>query len=107
MREQGRSLEDNREFPDCTHDTVNGFHYPHEAYVATDSRYTGRVTVPALWDRKTKRIVSNESSETGIIPKGTPVDYASPHDRARLAALTNCFRFRCVFRSEHTKEGRP
>ena len=23
---------------------------------------------------------------TGIIPKGTPVDYAQPHDRARLAA---------------------
>jgi putative glutathione S-transferase len=82
----GPELRGQSRIPDCTPDTVNGFHYLHQAYVATDSRYTGRVTVPALWDRKTKRIVSNESSETGIIPKGTPVDYAGPHDGARLAA---------------------
>ena len=35
----------------------------HEIYTAADNRYTGRVTVPVLWDKKRKTIVSNESSE--------------------------------------------
>ena len=35
----------------------------HEIYTAADPGYTGRVTVPVLWDRKHKTIVSNESSE--------------------------------------------
>ena len=42
---------------------MNGFHYLYEAYVATDKGYTGKVTVPTLWDKKTKRIVNNELSE--------------------------------------------
>ena len=39
---------------------MNGFRYMHEAYTATEPRYTGKVTVPTLWDKKTKRIVNNE-----------------------------------------------
>lgn len=35
----------------------------HEVYARQTPPYTGRVTVPVLWDRKTKRIVSNESAE--------------------------------------------
>jgi len=31
---------------------VNGFHYLHEAYTATDKTYTGKVTVPTLWDKE-------------------------------------------------------
>jgi putative glutathione S-transferase len=42
---------------------VNGFRYLHQAYTASDPNYTGKVTVPTLWDKKTKRIVNNESSE--------------------------------------------
>ena len=60
---QGWTYEDNPAFPDCTPDRVNGFHYLHEAYTASDPRYTGKVTVPTLWDKKTRRIVNNESSE--------------------------------------------
>ena len=40
-------------------DPVNGFDYLAQAYAATDSGYSGRVTVPALWDKETRRIVSN------------------------------------------------
>jgi len=40
-------------------DPVNGFRFLAEAYAATDPTYSGRVTVPALWDKETKRIVSN------------------------------------------------
>jgi len=46
-----------------TADTVNGFRYHHELYTAADPRYTGRATVPVLWDKRRGTIVSNESSE--------------------------------------------
>jgi putative glutathione S-transferase len=63
LRQQGWMFDDDPAFPDCTPDTVNGFRYLHQAYTATDPRYTGKVTVPTLWDSKTRRIVNNESSE--------------------------------------------
>ncbi len=62
-RSQGWTFEDDPQFPDCTPDLINHFHYMHEAYSATDPHYTGKVTVPTLWDTKTRRIVNNESSE--------------------------------------------
>jgi putative glutathione S-transferase len=44
-------------------DEVNGFEYLAEAYDATDTRYDGRISVPALWDTETGQIVSNESAD--------------------------------------------
>ncbi|HYA37951.1 MAG TPA: glutathione S-transferase family protein [Candidatus Methylomirabilis sp.] len=46
-----------------TLDVVNGFTYLHQAYTHTTPDYSGRVTVPVLWDRQTQRIVNNESSD--------------------------------------------
>src|SRR5215468_5492520 len=63
LREQGWTYEANPQFPDCLPDTVNGFRYLHQAYSASNPGYTGKVTVPTLWDKKTRRIVNNESSE--------------------------------------------
>ena len=63
LRQQGWTFEDDPAYPDCTPDSVNGFHYLHEAYTATDARYTGKVTVPTLWDKQTRRIVNNEFPE--------------------------------------------
>ncbi len=40
-------------------DPINGFQFLSEAYKATDPDYTGRVTVPVLWDKQTNRIVNN------------------------------------------------
>jgi glutathionyl-hydroquinone reductase len=40
-------------------DPVNGFHFLSEAYRATDPNFSGRVTVPVLWDKQTRRIVNN------------------------------------------------
>ena len=37
--------------------------YLHQVYTAVKPDYTGRVTVPVLFDKKTKTIVNNESSE--------------------------------------------
>jgi putative glutathione S-transferase len=47
----------------CTPDTLNGFDYLREAYVAADPDATCRVTVPVLWDKKQGTIVNNESAE--------------------------------------------
>ncbi|UTV87005.1 glutathione S-transferase family protein [Cobetia amphilecti] len=44
-------------------DPINGVRYHHQLYTLTDPHYTGRVTVPALWDKQTGRIVNNESAE--------------------------------------------
>ena len=44
---------------DPIHNAIN----VHEIYTAAQADYTGRVTVPILWDKKTNTIVSNESSE--------------------------------------------
>jgi putative glutathione S-transferase len=41
----------------------SGFQFLHEAYSATDGNYTGKVTVPVLWDVRTRTIVNNESIE--------------------------------------------
>ena len=44
-------------------DPIVNASYLYEVYVAAKPDYTGRVTVPILWDKKTNTIVSNESSE--------------------------------------------
>jgi len=50
-------------FADCGPDEINGFRHLHQAYTAARPGFTGKVTVPVLWDRKTKTIVNNESSQ--------------------------------------------
>ena len=47
----------------ATGDTLYGFDFLHQIYTRADPAYTGRVTVPVLWDKKEETIVSNESSE--------------------------------------------
>jgi putative glutathione S-transferase len=49
--------------PDCTPDTANGYDYLYEVYTHAKPDYTGKVTVPVLWDKHLKTIVNNESSE--------------------------------------------
>ncbi len=60
MGEQGWSFTD---APGAIPDSVNGARYLHEIYTRADAKYTGRVSVPVLWDRETETIVNNESSE--------------------------------------------
>ena len=44
-------------------DPIHGAKYLHQVYTAARSDYSGRVTVPVLWDKETGTIVNNESSE--------------------------------------------
>ena len=48
---------------DCTGDRLGGRSYLHQLYSDAQADYTGRVTVPVLWDTRTHTIVNNESSE--------------------------------------------
>jgi len=47
----------------ATGDDLYGYDYLHQIYTRADPHYSGRVTVPVLWDKKTETIVSNESAE--------------------------------------------
>jgi putative glutathione S-transferase len=60
MLEQGWTFDP---APGVIPDTVNNARYLHELYARSEPGYSGRVTVPVLWDKKTARIVSNESAD--------------------------------------------
>ncbi len=51
------------EAPGVIPDAVSAARYLYEVYTAARSDYSGRVTVPILWDKETATIVNNESSE--------------------------------------------
>lgn len=66
------SIADSRKHPEGWHfregeglipDIVNGATQLHQIYTKAEPNYSGRVTVPTLWDRETGTIVNNESSE--------------------------------------------
>jgi putative glutathione S-transferase len=64
VRTEGWTFGKHPVFPMCGEDSQHpGFRYLHQVYTACEPNYTGKVTVPTLWDKKTKRIVNNESSE--------------------------------------------
>lgn len=44
-------------------DAINGATYMHEIYTRADPHYTGRATVPVLWDKQRETIVNNESAD--------------------------------------------
>jgi glutathionyl-hydroquinone reductase len=49
--------------PVANRDTLNGVTYLHEIYTRADPHYTGRATVPVLWDKERRTIVNNESAD--------------------------------------------
>ncbi|TBR57905.1 glutathione-dependent reductase [Westiellopsis prolifica IICB1] len=72
--------------PGAIPDLVNHAQYLQDIYLKADPKYTGRVTVPVLWDKQTQTIVNNESRE---IMRMFDVEFASltmqkidlyPHD---------------------------
>ena len=66
-----------RDGPGHSEDPINGFKFLSEAYIATDPNYRGRVTVPVLWDTKTKRIVSNSDDDLLRMFNGEFADLAT------------------------------
>jgi putative glutathione S-transferase len=50
-------------YPGSDRDDLNGATYLHEIYSKADPHYTGRATVPVLWDKQRETIVNNESAD--------------------------------------------
>jgi putative glutathione S-transferase len=76
-----------REGPGHGPDPVCNFAYLSEAYLRTDPTYTGRYTVPCIWDRQTQRLVTNnypditidfETQFTAFHRPGAPDLYPAP-----------------------------
>ncbi|MFB6108038.1 MAG: glutathione S-transferase family protein [Haloplanus sp.] len=55
--------DDGWEFSETYPDPLYGAEYLRDLYVRADDAYTGRVTVPVLWDRERETVVNNESAE--------------------------------------------
>jgi putative glutathione S-transferase len=51
------------DYPGAGRDTVNRATYLHQIYTGADPHFTGRATVPALWDKERRTIVNNESAD--------------------------------------------
>ncbi|MCU1720069.1 glutathione S-transferase family protein [Pseudomonas sp. 5P_5.1_Bac1] len=60
MGEQGWTFDQSQ---GSTGDKLDGLDFLHQRYTRDDPNYTGRVTVPVLWDKQEQRIVNNESSQ--------------------------------------------
>ncbi len=59
----GRARLDLRQSTGSSGDALDEFDYLHQRYTRDDPKYSGRVTVPVLWDRERQCIVNNESAE--------------------------------------------
>ena len=77
-------------------DALHHFDYLRELYTLNQNNYSGRVTVPVLWDKKQQRIVNNESAD--IIRQfnrtlnhitGDKQDYYPRHLQAEIDAINN------------------
>ena len=77
-------------------DSVYQAQYLHEIYSLADPSYSGRVTVPVLWDKQTATIVSNESADIIRIFNsafdgltGNTLDFYPQHLRPEIDALND------------------
>ena len=75
-------------------DPINHAQFMHQVYTAANPDYSGRVTVPVVWDKKNNTIVSNESADiirmfnSAFDQVGaTPGDYYPPALREEIDAL--------------------
>ncbi|KAJ1565154.1 S-glutathionyl-(chloro)hydroquinone reductase, partial [Cladochytrium tenue] len=63
MTKDGWHFSSAEETPGAVPDSVNGAKFLREVYFKAEPAYTGRFTVPVLWDKKRGTVVNNESSE--------------------------------------------
>ncbi|MEL6347593.1 MAG: glutathione S-transferase family protein [Myxococcota bacterium] len=85
-------------FDDTHPDHQFGFRHLHQIYTRAAPDYTGRVTVPVLWDKKQNTMVNNESSEiirmfnsafAGVGAPLTDTDYYPEHLREQIDEINH------------------
>lgn len=91
MAENGWTFQ---EGPGVIADTINSAQFLHQVYTSANPNYSGRVTVPILWDKQQRTIVSNESSEIIRMMNSAfddvganPGDYYPENLRSQIDAL--------------------
>ncbi|RKP05164.1 glutathione S-transferase [Thamnocephalis sphaerospora] len=98
LSEKGWFFSNPTDTPGTTPDTVNGAKYLSEIYFKANPDYEGRYTIPVLWDKKTKTIVNNESSEivrflnsefNDMLPDGGGIDLYPEDLRAEIDELND------------------
>ena len=82
--------------PGVIPDPINNARRVYEVYLAADPHYSGRATVPIIWDKQRNTIVSNESAEiirmlnTAFDDIGaTPVDFYPEAQRKEIDELND------------------
>jgi putative glutathione S-transferase len=84
------------EFFNTGPEPLYGLDYMYQLYIKAKPDYTGRVTVPVLWDKQEETIVNNESAEIIRILNGafnacgaSEVDYCPPEYREAIDTINN------------------
>lgn len=81
-------LENGWEFAESPlHDGLYGSDFMYQLYLKADPNYSGRVTVPVLWDKQEQTIVNNESAEIIRIFNSAFNDLTGNHDDYYPASL--------------------
>ena len=78
-------------------DPINGFTFLSQAYTKTEPGYNGRVTVPVLWDKESKRIVSNNDdhimrmleTEFSAVAGSNDIDFYPEQHRSEIDAFND------------------
>lgn len=105
-RREGKGWWFSGEVPGSTVDTINGLVFMKDIYLRACPEYEARYTIPMLYDKKTKTIVNNESSEIIRMfnsefnqfchtPEKQALDFYPEHLREKIDEL-NEWIFRCV-----------
>jgi putative glutathione S-transferase len=78
LPQTGWSFDDS--IPGSTGDRINGFHDLRQAYLTSNPKFEGAITVPVLWDKDSGQIVNNESAEIIRMFNTEFQDYATSPD---------------------------
>jgi hypothetical protein len=81
MAEQGWSFAAG---DDVVPDPIGGAHYLHEVYTRSDPTYSGRATVPVLWDKQTGTSGSRASQRLSILGTSSATTISAVYIKAQL-----------------------